>query len=151
MSGSRHAAPSLWPPYAQLARPGADDLGNGSIAEQLKNLKARRILIKAAEHGEISDLQCAMEECLCPEELGGRTHFEPARHGHRSDWAPTNDHYPVLKCDGGRESVANSRLAHRLCNRVDYSKHIGRSYARDLAVVEAARQEALQRTRHDQA
>ncbi len=122
-----------------------------SIAEQLKILKARRILISAAEQGKITHLECAMEECLCPEGLGGRTYYEPARHGHRSDWAPTNDHHPVLKCDGGRESVDNSRLAHRLCNRVDYSKRIGRSHAKDLARVEATRLEAHRRTGSDRA
>lgn len=75
-----------------------------------------------------------MEECYCPTELGGRDHFEQAT-GPLSDWMPTNDHYPTLKCQGGPESVENSRLAHRLCNRVDYSKRIGRSYAKDLARV----------------
>jgi hypothetical protein len=119
--------------------------GMESVADQLRALKAPRILIKAAEWRNVTKLECEMPECLCPVELGGRTYFEPARHGHRSDWAPTNDHYPVLKCDGGRETVDNSRAAHRLCNRVDYSKRIGRSYAKDLAIVEAARQEALRR------
>jgi hypothetical protein len=113
-----------------------------SVAEQLKSLNARRILIGAAEQGKITDLECAMEECLCPQELGGRRYFEPATHD-LSDWMPTNDHYPTLKCDGGRETVANSRLAHRLCNRVDYSKRIGRSIAKDVARVEAARLKGL--------
>src|SRR4051794_12840261 len=106
-----------------------------SVAEQLKRLKARQILIKAAVHGKITDLQCAMDECLCP---GGRSYFEPVTRD-LSDWMPTNDHYPTLACDGGRESVDNSRLAHRLCNRVDYSRRIGRSITKDLARVEAAR------------
>jgi hypothetical protein len=116
-----------------------------SVADQLKRLKARRILIRAAEHGTITDLLCAMEECLCPQELGGRGYFEPATPD-LPDWMPTNDHYPILACDGGRETVDNSRLAHRLCNRVDYSKRINRSFAKDLARVEAARQEGLRRT-----
>lgn len=107
-----------------------------SVAEQLKGLNARRILIKAAEQGKITDLQCAMEECLCP---AGRGYFEPATRD-LPDWMPTNDHHPTLKCDGGQEIVDNSRLAHRLCNRVDYSKRIGRSFAKDLARVEATRQ-----------
>jgi hypothetical protein len=127
-----------------------------SVAEQLKRLNARRILISAAEQGKITDLRCAMEECLCPRELGGRIHFEPATRPVApgpppgaydvSDWMPTNDHHPTLACEGGRETIDNSRLAHRLCNRVDYSKRIGRSFARDLARVEAARQEGLRRT-----
>jgi len=116
-----------------------------SVAEQLKRLNARRILIRAAEQGSITDLQCAMDECLCPPELGGRDYFEPATRN-LSDWMPTNDHYPTLACEGGGETVDNSRLAHRLCNRVDYSKRIGRSIAKDLARVEDARREGLRRT-----
>jgi hypothetical protein len=115
-----------------------------SIAEQLKSLNARRILIRAAEQGKITKLRCAMEECLCPRELGGRGYFESVTRD-LSDWMPTNDHYPTLKCDGGQETVDNSRLAHRLCNRVDYSKRIGRSIAKDLARVEAARREGRRR------
>lgn len=121
-----------------------------SVAEQLNNLNARRILVRAAEQGKITDLRCAMEECLCPAELGGRGYFEP-KTADLSDWMPTNDHYPMLACDGGRETVDNSRLAHRLCNRVDYSKRIGRSFAKDLARVEAARQEALRPESPDRA
>lgn len=112
-----------------------------SVAEQLKSLNARRILIRAAEQSKITDLRCAMEECYCPHDLG-RHYFEPASRD-LSDWMPTNDHYPTLACDGGRETVDNSRLAHRLCNRMDYSKRIGRSHAKDLARVEAARQKWL--------
>lgn len=118
----------------------------GSVPKQLERLKASPFLIRAAQWRELTKLECEMPECFYPVELGGRSHFEPARHGHRSDWAPTNDHHPVLRCDGGRESADNSRVAHRLCNRVDYSKRIGRSYARDMAVVDALRQEAVRRT-----
>jgi hypothetical protein len=88
-----------------------------------------------------------MEECLCPRELGGRGYFQPATLD-LSDWMPTNDHHPTLKCDGGRETIDNSRLAHRLCNRVDYSRRIDRSFAKDLARVEAARLKWL--AMHDQ-
>ena len=41
------------------------------------------------------------------------------------------------------------RLAHRLCNRVDYSKQIDRPYADDLARVKAAREEAIHRAEED--
>jgi hypothetical protein len=121
-----------------------------SVAEQLKSLNARRILIRAAEQGKITDLRCAMEECLCPRELGDRSYFEPVGRD-LSDWMPTDDHYPTLACEGGRETVDNSRLAHRLCNRVDFSKRIGRSFPKDLARAEAARLEALRRTRRERA
>ena len=116
-----------------------------NVVEQLKSLNATRILIRAAEAGYIKTLRCEMEECLCPEELGGREYFEPATPA-LPDWMPTNDHFPILKCDGGKVAVDNSRLAHRLCNRVDYKKQKGHSYAKDLARVEAARLDALKRS-----
>ncbi len=79
-----------------------------------------------------------MPECLCPEELGGREFFEEVTRA-LSDWMPTADHFPVLREEGGRRTVDNVRLAHRLCNRIDYSKRIGRPHAKDLARGEAAR------------
>ncbi|HET6849617.1 MAG TPA: hypothetical protein VFH74_12205 [Gaiellales bacterium] len=124
---------------------GADTVGMNNVVEQLKELKARRGLIRAAEEGRITTLRCAMDECLCPEELGGRGYFEPVT-PELSDWMPTNDHFPTLKCDGGKETPENSRLAHRLCNRVDYSNLIGRSCKKDMARVEAARVNALRRS-----
>ena len=39
----------------------------------------------------------------------------------------------------------NAILAHRLCNRIDYSISVGRSYARDLERVRKAREEAIRR------
>ena len=39
----------------------------------------------------------------------------------------------------------NAILAHRLCNRIDYSIRVGRSYASDLARIENAREEAIRR------
>ena len=43
----------------------------------MKALGAKRILIKAAEQGYITQLACKMPECFCPEELGGAYYFEP--------------------------------------------------------------------------
>src|SRR4051812_28203886 len=99
------------------------------VAEHLKSLNVKGVLIRAAEAGKITALRCSMEECLCPEELGGREYFEPVT-PELPDWMPTNDHFPILKCNGGPVSVDNCRLAHRLCNRVGYAKEIGRSYAK---------------------
>ena len=45
---------------------------------------------------------------------------------------PTHEHFPLSKREGGKEAVDNAILAHRLCNRIDYSISVGRSYARDL-------------------
>ena len=91
-------------------------LGNAGIAGQLRSLGVKGILVTAAEAGEITDLRCAMPECFCAE---GREHFDP-RPPPVPPWAPTVDHHPVLKKDGGHLVLGNVRLAHVLCNREDY-------------------------------
>jgi exonuclease III len=113
-----------------------------AVAAKLGGMGVQGILVTAAEKGYITELDCAMPECLCPNELGGRSYFEPKSLG-LSDWMPTADHFPKLKMDGGHRTVDNVRLAHRLCNRVDYSKLVGRSYSKDRARVEEARREAI--------
>ena len=115
-----------------------------AAAAKLKALGAKRILIKAAEQGYITQLACKMPECFCPEELGGACYFEPVT-PELSDWMPTHEHFPLSRKEGGKETVDNAILAHRLCNRIDYSIRVGRSYARDLARIEKAREEAIRR------
>ena len=86
------------------------------------------ILIRAAEQGYITQLACKMPECSCPDELGGRQYFDPVTPD-LSDWMPTHEHFPLAKRDGGKVAVDNAILAHRLCNRIDYSICVGRSHA----------------------
>src|SRR5215203_1237128 len=89
-----------------------------------------------------------MPECFCPEELGGASYFEPVTNDWsdwRSDWMPTHEHFPVSKREGGRVAVDNAILAHRLCNRIDYSISVGRSYAGDLERIRKAREDAIRR------
>jgi hypothetical protein len=112
------------------------------VAAELRCLGVTGILPTAAELGRITKLKCQMPRCLCPVELGGRKYFESVTRG-LSDWMPTHDHRR-LKSQGGQRSVENTRLAHRLCNRVDASVALGRSTKRDQARVEAARSSALQ-------
>lgn len=115
-----------------------------AAAAKLKALGAKRILIKAAEQGYITQLACKMPECFCPEELGGACYFEPVT-ADLSDWMPTVEHFPLSKREGGKEAVDNVILAHRLCNRIDYSIRDGRSYARDLKRISKAREDAIRR------
>ena len=115
-----------------------------SVAARLKELGAKSILIKAAEQGYITELACKMPTCFCPEECGGPTHFEAVDATLR-DWMPTVEHFPVPRRDGGRETVDNVILAHRLCNRLDFSIASGRSHRRDLERIERARKEAIRR------
>ena len=85
--------------------------------EKLEALGIRRgILRRLARDGQIIDVRCEMPQCYC---FRGRRYFD-LRSG-RSDWEPTADHYPRLKMHGGHLTPDNVRLAHRLCNRRDYT------------------------------
>ena len=117
------------------------------VIARLKCLGVKGILMQAAKEGRIDALECRMERCHCPTELGGRSYFEPVN-SELSDWMPTVDHFPKLKSQGGYKTLENSRLAHRLCNRIDYSISIGRPIKRDLARVKAAREGARDGTWH---
>jgi hypothetical protein len=119
-----------------------------AVAAELRKLGAKKVLIDAAEEGYITRLACAMPRCFCPEELGGASYFEPVTadwKDWRSDWMPTHEHSPIPKRDGGRLTVDNCILAHRLCNRLDYSLAVGRAHRRDLARIERARAEGIRR------
>jgi len=104
-------------------------------------LGVKGILVQAAELGYITQVTCRMPECFCPEELGGARHFEPVS-AENTDWSPTVEHFPRPNRDGGHRSLDNAVLAHRLCNRIDYSITAGRSYRRDLERVRKAREAA---------
>lgn len=112
------------------------------IIARLEKLGVQGILLKAAQQGQIKELRCALEPCLCPEELGGATHFDPVPE-ELPDWMPTADHIE-LKSQGGKLTVQNVQLMHRLCNRARYpiEKH-GKPHQKDLDRVEAARRRAL--------
>ena len=110
----------------------------------MKKLRVKGILIKAAEQGYITQLACKMPKCFCPEELGGACHFDPVT-AELSDWMPTHEHFPLSKREDGKEVVDNAILAHRLCNRIDYSLSVGRSHASDLERIRKAREDAIRR------
>ena len=114
-----------------------------TVAEELKALGVHGILITAAEQGRIPKVACQMPECLCPEELGGREHFEAAQPP-LTLWMPNLDHIG-LQSAGGQRTLENVRLAHCVCNRVDFNKNQGIPYAKDLASVEEARRQAIEK------
>jgi hypothetical protein len=62
---------------------------------------------------------------------------------------PTVEHYPLSQREGGKETVDNVLLAHRLCNRIDYSISDGRSYASDLKRIRKAREDAIRRNNEE--
>jgi hypothetical protein len=114
-------------------------------ARELKSLGVKGTLIKAAELGYITEVTCRMPQCFCPEELGGASYFDPimADTVKQGPWSPTLEHFPIPKREGGRNSVDNAVLAHRLCNRMDFSITAGRSHERDLETIRTAREAAV--------
>lgn len=124
----------------RVTRPPPDPARGAEVAKELRALGVTGILITAAERGYITHVKCGMPKCFCPEELGGASHFESVTE--YSDWNPTHEHFPRPKRDGGQRTLDNSVLAHRLCNRIDYSISVGRSHARDLERIRKAREAA---------
>jgi hypothetical protein len=106
-------------------------------------LGVKGTLIKAAERGYITEVTCRMPKCFCPDELGGAGYFAPRTHPW-NDWEPTFEHYPIPKVAGGRKTVDNAVLAHRLCNKLDHSIRHGLSIKKDLARIEKAREAAAE-------
>jgi hypothetical protein len=88
-----------------------------SLAQQLRELGVRGVLVKMAEHGQLLELKCEMPTCYCPQ---GSRHFEARpRTTPLPKWAANPDHYPKLKMDGGHLDPWNVRLAHVFCNVMD--------------------------------
>ena len=88
-----------------------------TIADQLRALGTHGALVQMAQRGQIIELRCEMPKCYCHK---GRGYFEPRSHPQRSVWAPSADHYPLLKADGGQLVPGNVRLAHVPFNQEDY-------------------------------
>ena len=49
----------------------------------------------------------------------GRGAFDPVTRP-PTKWAPSSDHYPILKSAGGKLVPENVRLSHVWCNNLDY-------------------------------
>ena len=126
---------------SRVTRPPLDPARGADVAKRLRAWGVKGILVRAAELGYITEAKCGMPQCFCPEELGGAWHFESLTDGY-SDWNPTHEHFPRSKREGGHRTVDNAVLAHRLCNRIDYSIAVGRSHARDLERIRKAREAA---------
>ena len=88
-----------------------------TVAGRLRELGTRGVLLQMAQRGQIIELRCEMPKCYCHK---GRGHFDqkstPVPY-----WAPSPDHYPRLKADGGHLDPWNVRLAHLHCNQMDYA------------------------------
>jgi hypothetical protein len=87
-----------------------------TLVGQLRKLRTRGVLVQMAQRGQIIELRCEMPMCYCPK---GRGHFEE-KSNPPPYWAPSPDHYPRLKKDGGHLDPWNVRLSHVHCNKMDY-------------------------------
>jgi hypothetical protein len=87
-----------------------------TVADELRHLGVRGVLVQMAERRQIIDIRCEMPSCYSHR---GRAYFE-RRTTPLPDWAPNPDHYPILKSAGGQLTPDNVRLAHVLCNLRDY-------------------------------
>lgn len=94
-----------------------DAKGSGTVVERLMELKVAGVLLQMAERGQVLEARCEMPHCYY---FRGRAEFDEKTHP-PSQWAPSADHYPILKMAGGKLTPDNVRLAHVLCNRQDYT------------------------------
>jgi hypothetical protein len=97
---------------ATAATGGADS----TVADQLRELGVKGVLVQMAERGQLLALKCEMPQCYHHK---GRGVFDPVT-PQRTKWAPSPDHYPILKSAGGHLVPENVRLSHHWCNNRDY-------------------------------
>jgi len=69
-----------------------------SVADQLRALGVKGVLVRMAERGQLLALRCEMPQCYHHK---GRGAFDPVTTP-RTKWAPSPDHYPILKSAGGQ-------------------------------------------------
>src|SRR3954451_17490079 len=109
---------------------------DSSVANELRALGMKGVLVQMAERGQLLALKCEMPQCYHHK---GRGAFDPVTTP-RTKWAPSPDHYPVLKSAGGHLVPENVRLAHIHCNKLDYGwrTRIRTLLARGLSLDEIA-------------
>jgi hypothetical protein len=109
---------------------------DSSVADQLRELGMRGVLVQMAERGQLLALKCEMPQCYHHK---GRGAFDQVTTP-RTKWAPSPDHYPVLKSAGGHLRPENVRLAHIYCNKRDYEwrKQIRTLLAKGKSLAEIA-------------
>ena len=109
---------------------------DSSVADELRKLGVKGVLVQMAERGQLLELKCEMPRCY---HRKGRAAFDPVAKT-RTKWAPSPDHYPTLKSAGGHLVPENVRLSHTECNQRDYTrrKQIGTLLAKGKSLAEIA-------------
>lgn len=107
-----------------------------TLADRLRALGTGGVLVKMAQRGQLLELRCEMPMCYCHK---GRDYFEPMA-SPVPIWAPTADHYPRLKADGGHLVPWNVRLSHSRCNKMDagWRSRIRRMLEKKMSLEEIA-------------
>jgi hypothetical protein len=98
------------------AAAGGGGAADSSVADQLRALGVKGVLVQMAERGQLLAVKCEMPQCYHHK---GRGAFDPVTTP-RTKWAPSPDHYPILKSAGGQLRPENVRLSHIWCNNRDY-------------------------------
>src|SRR3954449_6199374 len=99
-----------------MATAAAGGGADSSVADQLRALGVKGVLVQMAERGQLLALKCEMPQCYHHK---GRGAFDPMTMP-PPKWAPSADHYPILKKAGGKLGPENVRLSHIWCNKKDY-------------------------------
>jgi hypothetical protein len=94
----------------------SESLMRATVVDRLRELGTKGVLVQMAKGGQIIELRCEMPRCYCHK---GRSYFD-SKSAALTPWAPSADHYPRLKADGGHLVPWNVRLAHVHCNQEDY-------------------------------
>jgi hypothetical protein len=107
-----------------------------SVADELRRLGVKGVLVQMAERGQLLAVKCEMPQCYHHK---GRGEFDQVTTP-RTKWAPSPDHYPILKSAGGHLRPENVRLAHIYCNKRDYGwrTQIGTLLAKGKSLAEIA-------------
>ena len=92
----------------QFGRLVSSSVADKSVADQLRELGMKGVLVQMAERGQLLALKCEMPQCYHPK---GRGAFDEVTTP-RTKWAPSPDHYPILKSAGGKLRPENVRLSH---------------------------------------
>jgi hypothetical protein len=98
-----------------MAKAAAGGGADSSVADQLRALGMKGVLVQMAERGQLLALKCEMPQCYHYE---GRGAFDAVTTP-RTKWAPSPDHYLILKSAGGHLAPENVRLSHTWCNNRD--------------------------------
>jgi hypothetical protein len=99
-----------------MAKAGSGGGADSSVADQLRALGVKGVLVRMAERGHLLALKCEMPQCYHHK---GRGAFDPVTTP-RTKWAPSPDHHPILKSAGGHLVPENVQLSHVWFNNRDY-------------------------------